>query len=78
MITKIKIIFTVIAVILSIAIYSIPSSSSFAGSNRFWRGGKDDPFRNALFQTDGSFRKYTKLFIILWFYLCLGVLWLFV
>lgn len=70
-----NLIITVFIVLLGIAICFIDPKANNAGPNWFWRGGKNDLFRNLLCRPDGSFRRYTKLGILIWWAVCLAIFW---
>lgn len=75
---QVKLIFTIFIVIVGIAICFINPKANNAGPSWFWRLGKADPFKLSLFKSDGSFRKYTKLAILIWFIIFLTLIWLIV
>jgi len=43
------------------------------GPSRQYHLGKYDPFYRIPFRSDGSLRKHTKLFLILWIVLCISI-----
>ena len=47
-----------------------------AGPDWMWRGGRNDPVRNMLFRADGSWRRYGKLGVLLFWLAILGVTYL--
>lgn len=75
---QVKLMFTIFAVVVGIVVYFIDPKANIAGPDWFWRLGKYDPFRNLLCRPNGTFRRYTKLGILLWFALCLSIIWVLV
>ena len=73
-----KIFFSIGCVVVGALICFAKYSGNAAGKDWFWRGGKNDPFRNIIFHADGSMRKYAKVWVIALFAVLLFVLWLFV
>ena len=72
---EVKYVFTLFTLLVSIGIYFINPKANIAGPNWFWKVGKKDPFRNMFCKEDGTFRKYTKLGIYLWFGIVLTIIW---
>jgi hypothetical protein len=70
-----KIIFTVFAVAIAVAICFIDPKRNNAGPDWFWKGGRRDPIRNLICQRDGTFRRFTKVSILMWFAAWLAILW---
>lgn len=71
-----KIIFTCIIVLTGIGVSLIDPNANNAGPDSFWVGGRKDLFRNMLCRSDGSFRRYTKIGILIWFAVFLAGIWL--
>jgi len=42
-----------------------------AGPDWIWRGGRRDPVRNLLFRPDGTWRRYAKLGVLIFWLVCL-------
>jgi hypothetical protein len=72
----VKIIFTVFAIAIGVAICFIDPKGNNAGSDWFWKGGRHDPIRNLICRPDGTFRRFTKVGILMWFAAFLAILWL--
>jgi hypothetical protein len=72
---QVKLIFTIFTVIVGIAICFINPKANNAGPTWLWSLGKNDPIRFLLFKTDGSFRKYTKLGILIFAVIFLALIW---
>ena len=71
-----KLVFTIISVLAAVVICLIDPQGDNAGPDSLWRLGKRDPIRNLICKPDGTFRRFTKAGILLWFAACLAILWL--
>lgn len=65
-----------LVVFLALGVTLIDSNSNNAGPHWLWRGGENDGLRNLLMQKDGRLRRFTKVFILLFFAIFLLVIWL--
>jgi hypothetical protein len=75
--TEVKIIFTVFGVVVGLWIWLVRPGPSNAGPDWLWAGwGKRNPIRWLVFREDGSYRRYAKAGILLWFVAYLAILWL--
>ena len=73
--TEVKWVFTVFVAIVCLIlaftrIQIAPSRPSF------WRGGKNDLFRRALFRKDGGERKYARHVLAAWICVFTAIIWL--
>ena len=62
-----KLLFTAAIVLAGIVVCFIDFQADNAGPDSFWRFGRRDPVRRLICRGDGSFRRYTKLGLLLWF-----------
>jgi hypothetical protein len=74
--TGVKFIFTVFVGLVVVCVLFVRARTDNAGPSWLWRGGSGDIFRSALFRRDGSFRKYTKLGILIWLSIFVAAIWL--
>ncbi|MAG93380.1 MAG: hypothetical protein CMJ48_06485 [Planctomycetaceae bacterium] len=70
-----KLLFTAAIVLVSIAVCFIDSKADNAGPDSFWRFGRRDLVRRLICREDGSFRRYTKPGILLWFVALAAIVW---
>ena len=75
---NVKLFFSIVSVIIAVAICFSQPSSNKSVEDFFWRGGKKDPFRNMLYRVDGTFRSYSKAGILLFIGFLVLSLWLLV
>lgn len=73
-----KLFISIALALIALGVVFVDSGADNAGPNWFWRGGKDDGLKNLLTRENGKLRRLTKTFILLFFTLFLGALWLFV
>lgn len=71
-----KLLVSSLIVLLTLGILLIDSKSNNAGPHWLWRGGENDGLRNLLMRDDGRIRRFTKMFILLFFAILLLVIWL--
>lgn len=71
----VKLFFTIAIVVIGALIYFLESAENGVGPDWLWRFGKNDPFRNLLYRSDGSARRYMKTCIFIIFVLLLLTLW---
>ncbi len=68
---------TVVFALVGVAIWSIPKHWKCAGPAGLWKQGERDLIRRMMFREDGTLRRYTRHFLLLWFTLVLTWLWVF-
>ena len=74
--TGAKWIFSIALVIIAVAFAFVDPNANNAGPDWMWRGGKNDPIRNLLCDSDGKFYKWTKTGVFLYWIGAILILWL--
>lgn len=72
---EIKLIVTGFIFLIGIAVCFIDMKKERALPDWMWRWGSNDPTKRLLYKQDRSPRKYFKHAILIWFVICLGVMW---
>lgn len=73
---NLKIFFTILIVLLALAVIVINPNKIVPFRENFWRGGEKDSLRNLFYKRSGEPRKYLKHITILWFATVILVIWL--
>lgn len=73
---EIKVLMTVFAGVIGVALLFVNPKANNAGPNWIWNFGKHDPVRNLLFRENGQLRRFTRVGILLWLLSVVTAIWL--